>query len=87
MTNSNNGKANEKSQAMVSVETGNLKERLNKLYDCRRGASKQLVQEGLFEYLWDLKEKALLEKRSTVEVPGNWLDELEELQDDRRAGS
>lgn len=71
----------------VQVTTGNLKERLNKLYDCRRGGNKHLVQEGLFEYLWDLKEKALMEKRSTVEVPGNWLEELEDMQDEHRIGS
>lgn len=42
------------------------------------------MPEGLFEYLWDLKEKALLERRSTVEVPSNWLQELEEQQSNRR---
>ncbi|MBN8662449.1 MAG: hypothetical protein LCH63_11245 [Candidatus Melainabacteria bacterium] len=73
---------------MVKLETGNLKERLNKLYDCRKGQShlnQGLTQEGMFEYLWDLKERALLEKRQTVEVPSNWLDELEDLQEERRS--
>ncbi len=73
---------------MISVETGVLKERLNKLYQNRRGQGHRLdmpgATEGLFEYLWDLKEKALLDREAKVEVPRNWLDQLEQEQHDRR---
>jgi hypothetical protein len=73
---------------LVSVETDELKERLNKLYQSRRGQGHRLdmptASEGLFEYLWDLKEKALLDRRPKVEVPRNWLDQLEQEQQDKR---
>jgi hypothetical protein len=42
------------------------------------------ASEGLFEYLWDLKEKALMDRRAKVDVPRNWLDQLEQEQSDRR---
>ena len=63
---------------LVKVNTTTLKDRLNRLYDSRRNNSNPLSNEGLFEYLWDLKELALMEGRSDVEVPGTWLEELEE---------
>lgn len=82
------GSAKKKGSEMVAVSTDTLKDSLNKVYDSRRGHSKMQhlsgMPEGLFEYLWDLKEKALLERRNTVEVPSNWLQELEEQQTNRR---
>ncbi len=76
----NSGVRHEK---LVTVTTDMLKDRLNRVYnrlhtgtDMRR--AKSLSQEGLFEYLWDLKEVALLEGKSSVELPKNWLDELEQ---------
>ena len=86
------GMATKKSdKELVSVETDVLKERLNKLYQSRRGhghrldskAASATAFEGMFEYLWDLKEKALLERRPSVEVPRNWLDQLEEQGEKR----
>ncbi|MBU6454276.1 MAG: hypothetical protein KGS72_21035 [Cyanobacteria bacterium REEB67] len=77
---------------LISVETDVLKERLNKVYQHRRdhslighkgrnaGLHAGDASQGVFEYLWDLKERALLEHRASVEVPGNWLAELEEDQ-------
>jgi hypothetical protein len=83
------GTAKKKSdKELISVETDILKERLNKLYQSRRGQGHRLdmpgASEGLFEYLWDLKEKALLDRRPKVEVPRNWLDQLEQEQGDKR---
>ncbi len=72
----------DKPKELVSVSTDALKDQLNRAYQGRRGQSKlnaDGLNPGLFDYLWDLKEKALMERRSSVEVPGNW---LEELQDD-----
>ena len=65
---------------LVNVQVATLKERLNKLYDTRRGSHgrPQMAQDGLFEYLWDLKELALMEGRASVEVPSNWIEELEQ---------
>ena len=62
---------------LVTVNTRSLKEPLNKLYDTRRHNTTLFPNDGLFEYLWDLKEMALMEGKSSVEVPGNWLEELE----------
>lgn len=66
---------------LVTVSTSTLKERLNRLYDTRKGQAKTISHSGLFEYLWDLKELALMERKSSVEVPSTWLDELEESYD------
>ncbi len=73
---------------LVTVETDVLKERLNMLYQSRRGQGHRLdmpgASEGVFEYLWDLKEKALLDRRTKVDVPRNWLDQLEHEQGEHR---
>ncbi len=77
MGSSKENKANE----VVSVSTDALKDKLNRVYQGRRGQgnlSADTLNPGLFDYLWDLKEKALMERRSSVEVPGNWLDELQD---------
>lgn len=66
---------------LVTVSTSTLKDRLNRLYDTRKGQVKTISHSGLFEYLWDLKELALMERKSSVEVPSTWLDELEESFD------
>ncbi len=62
---------------LTTVATGQLKERLNKIYDAMRRGPGHAPNTGLFEHLWELKEMALLEGRSHVQVPGGWLDELE----------
>ena len=68
--------ANEK---LVSVETTELKDRLNRLYSrMRSSTSTRRAELGHFDSLWDLKELALLEHRQTVEVPETWLAETEE---------
>ncbi len=72
---------NKKQHELVSVSTDALKDRLNRVYAGRRSQGKLLtdgIPQGLFDYLWDLKEKALMERTTTVEVPGNWLEELED---------
>lgn len=63
---------------LVNVNTDHLKARLNKLYETRRHNTTLSANDGLFEYLWDLKELALMEGKPSVEVPSNWLEELEE---------
>jgi hypothetical protein len=69
-----------RTEEMVTMETDSFKERLNQVYDrMRHGApSHNLSQNDFFEYLWDLKEAALLEGKTSLELPQNWLAKLEE---------
>ncbi len=61
-----------KEEKLVTVSTTDLKARLNRIYKGMRSR-----EAGRFDYLWDLKELALLEGRKSVDVPETWLDELE----------
>lgn len=63
---------------VVSVGLDKLKEQLNVLYKMRKNSPCQQPDSGLFDHLWDLKELAILEGKSSVEVPKTWLDELNE---------
>ncbi|MBX9769979.1 MAG: hypothetical protein K2X29_01330 [Candidatus Obscuribacterales bacterium] len=76
------GSAKMSSQAenvkLASVSTTILKDRLNGLYRAMQRRPETMVTPGLFEYLWDLKELALLEGKPSVEVPEPWLAELED---------
>jgi hypothetical protein len=66
---------------LVSVSTETLRDCLNGLYSAMKSRPEMLKQAGatpgLFDYLWDLKELALVEGRNEVEVPTNWLEEIE----------
>ncbi len=59
----------------ISIDTDTLKSRLNQFYDTSRHWGAQ--RDNTFEYLWDIKELALMEGRDQVEVPASWLDDLE----------
>ncbi|MBK9205272.1 MAG: hypothetical protein IPL73_23165 [Candidatus Obscuribacter sp.] len=72
-----------KSDSLVIIETSILRDRLNQVYKNRHLLAHSLE----FDSLWDLKEKALLEKRSTVEVPDTWLNEIQDEHGERRQGS
>ncbi len=72
-----------KSDSLVTIETSTLRDRLNQVYKSRH----LLAHSPEFDSLWDLKEKALLEKRSTVEVPDTWLNEIQDEHGERRQGS
>jgi hypothetical protein len=63
---------------LMTISTENLKDKLNEMYDAMRARPRAESGTGLFEYLWDLKELALLEKRQSVQVPTTWLRELED---------
>lgn len=64
-----------KGESVVKVSTADLRSRLNHLYSALRNSGRS---ESLrFDYLWDLKELALMEGRQNVDVPETWLDELE----------
>ena len=63
-------------EKLVSVRTAELKERLNRLYTGLRSGGRK-GDMGRFDYLWDLKELALMEGRPSVEVPETWLEEIE----------
>jgi hypothetical protein len=64
---------------MVTLPTNQLRDRLNRIYDAVRGNSKTLQAWGRFDYLWDLKELAVLEGRNNVQIPDAWLEELERV--------
>jgi len=63
---------------LVTVSTEALKDKLNQIYDAMRARPRATTGNGLFEYLWDLKELALMEGRNSVQVPNTWLQELDE---------
>lgn len=78
---------------LVAIDTDTLKNSLNRLYACQHSASslgsatRTAVPEQVFEYLWDLKEKALLEGLATVELPQEWLDQLDpQISDTKSVG-
>lgn len=66
-------------EKIVSVKTSDLRQRLNALYARMRGnaAQRQFGDSGRFDYLWDLKELALMKGSQSVDVPESWLEELE----------
>ncbi len=69
---SNSRKSNSGEQ-LVLVKTADLKERLNRVYQ----TPARKLDGKSFEHLWDLKELALLEGKSSVQVPKPWLEELD----------
>lgn len=69
-----------RAEKMVTMETNLFKDRLNRVYDrMRHGSqSRNLSQNEFFEYLWDLKETALVEGKPSLELPQTWLEKLEQ---------
>ena len=65
------------SEAMISVETSQLKEKLNRMFTAMHGSHANRSAGGIFDRLWDMKEMAILEGKKTVELPGHWLNELD----------
>jgi hypothetical protein len=63
--------------ATKSISTSTLKEKLNSFYASARSNLAMHAQKEHFDYLWDLKERAILEGKQTVEVPEEWMTELE----------
>lgn len=62
----------------VSIETGVLKNRLTAAYENLRMNGQSMTAVRNFEDLWDIKERALLEKQQSVIVPSGWLSQLDE---------
>ncbi len=69
-----------RAEEMVTLETDLFRDRLNRVYDrMRHGSqSRNLSQSEFFEYLWDLKERALVEGKPSLELPQTWLEKLEQ---------
>lgn len=65
-------------KSMIVIETSNLKQRLNAAFVNLHGKSN--MHDTNFDRLWDLKESAILEGKKTVELPGQWLNELDEVE-------
>ena len=62
----------------AELETPQLHERLNRIYKNLRNTEAR-EQKRQFEYLWDAKELALLERRRFVQIPATWLERLEQF--------
>jgi len=74
---------NVRAEKMVTLNTDLFKDRLNRVYDRLRhgNQSRSLSQSEFFEYLWDLKETALVEGTPSLELPQTWLEKLEQEED------
>lgn len=82
------GSSNQNSKrdaAVITVETDLLKDKLNLVYSSLHGQKRNSIShEGLFEYLWDLKEMALMEGKNSVDLPSSWVEDLESEVDGAR---
>lgn len=67
---------------MITIETAALKQRLNNAFVHLHGKGKHgfIKDDPNFDRLWDLKESAILEGKNTVELPGQWLNQLDEIE-------
>ncbi len=63
----------------VEVETSKLREKLNRLYGAARNSGNRGGMRH-FQDLWDLKELAMIERRSLVTVPQSWMEEVEKAE-------
>lgn len=64
-------------ERQVQISTPQLRARLNHIYNRLHPGNLSFNQTGHFDFLWDLKELALLEGRQSVEIPASWLEDLE----------
>jgi hypothetical protein len=67
-------------QPMKTISVGSLKDKLNSFYSQAKMLNRPHGQSEHFDYLWDLKEMALIEGKDSIEVPEEWLLELDQLQ-------
>ena len=61
----------------VVINTGNLREKLNSVYQAIKSGNHRSGTPRHFYDLWDLKELAMLEGHDTVTIPRGWLEEIE----------
>ncbi len=66
-----------------AVATALLKDKLNLLYSLPKLKRDSFRHDTHFDSLWDLKEMALLEGRQSIEVPEEWIDVLDRLDQQR----
>lgn len=62
---------------LVKVDLSKLQSGLNKIFARQNRKELNKIYQDDFDYLWDLKELAILEKKQIVEVPGTWLSEMD----------
>jgi hypothetical protein len=70
-----------------AISTSLLKDKLNLLYSLPEFKRNAFRHEAHFDTLWDLKEMALLEGRSAIEVPEDWMHVLDELEQEQQKSS
>jgi len=61
------------------VSTCSLREKLSFMYARSKLKNARFYQPRYVDYLWDLKETALVTGETSVEVPEEWLKELEQF--------
>ncbi len=61
----------------ATVSTDLLKDKLNYFYLQTKKTGKNSPLAEYFDYLWDLKETAILEGKATIEIPVTWLSEID----------
>ena len=71
-------KASMEGRTMKSISVRTLQDKLNSLYRRGRAQDQAPGRPRHIDYLWDLKEMALIAGKSAVEVPVEWLVELEQ---------
>jgi hypothetical protein len=67
-------------RSIITIATTSLKKRLNDAFVNLHGKGALAKHDANFDRLWDLKESAILEGKRTVELPGQWLSELDEIE-------
>lgn len=80
-------KSTSESKTMKTIGVRTLQDKLNSLYYRTRGKHQTAGQPRHMEYLWDLKEMALIAGKTRVEVPKEWLIELEQCEASNRSVS
>ncbi len=80
------GSSDKIEKSMITIETSSLKKRLNDAFVTLHGKGHpSAMHDANFDRLWDLKESAILEGKSTVELPGQWLNELDDIDQAKTA--
>lgn len=70
-----------------AVPTSLLKDKLSQLYSLPKLQRDTFRHDVTFEWLWDLKERALLEGRQSIDVPEDCIDVLDKLDQERQKHS
>jgi hypothetical protein len=65
---------------LKAIPTSLLRDKLNSLYSLPKFKRDALRHNAHFDSLWDLKEMALIEGKQSIEIPEDWIDALDKLE-------